>query len=121
MKTVKIISCLIILLSLVSCKTGSWFTGGNELTQDEYQQLLNKARIFVSVAPQLKLTPISREDKRFINTHEPKFDVHYYGPKRGRFSMIWEINPSYHVRVRGAGKFLDPSCQFRLTVSRFAE
>ena len=122
MKTVKLISCIIILLSVISCKTEEpLITGSNELTPSEYQQLLKKARIFIAVAPRLKLTPISREDKRFINTHEPKFHADYYGHKSGQFTMIWAINPSYHVRVIGKGKFLDPSCKFRLTVSRFAQ
>jgi len=102
-----------------SCSTLS--TSGNELTPDEYQRLLKKVRIFIAVAPKMKLTPISAEDKRFINTHEPVFKPDYTGPKQGVFRMIWYINPSYSIRVIGKGIFLNPSCKFRLTVSRFQQ
>ena len=94
---------------------------GDKLSPGEYQQLLKKVRIFIAVAPKLKLTPISEEDKKFINTHEPKFAAYYTGPKRGEFRMVWYINPSYSVRVIGKGIFLDPSCKLRLTVSRFQQ
>ena len=122
MKKVGIISCLITLVFAVSCNTAdSQLSGYGKLSPEEYQQLLRKARAFVAVAPKLKLTPISNEDKRFIYTHEPKFHIEYYGYKSGVFKLIWTINPGYAVRIIGKGKFLDDSCKFRMTVSRFVQ
>jgi hypothetical protein len=92
-----------------------------ELTPSEYQKLLKKVRIFIAVAPVMRLSPISDNDKRFVNSHEPKFYAHYYEDKGGDFKMVWAINPSYSIRIKGKGKFLDPSCKLRLTVSRFAQ
>ena len=121
MRFIKYLSVVILLAGITACQSTDDDEDYAELTPSEYKQLLKKARVFVAIAPVMKLTPISDEDKRFINTHEPKFYPRYYGDKSGVFKMVWRINPGYSVRVIGKGTFLDPSCKFRLTVSRFAQ
>ena len=115
------ICVLFLLLMSVSCQTETVVTPSDELTDAEFQHLLKEARIFVSVAPRMKLTPITADDKKFINTHEPKCYPRYTGYKRGEYKMVWRVRPGYSVRVIAKGELLEPSCKFRLTVSRFAE
>jgi hypothetical protein len=123
MKIIKLLPLILLLFTTISCQTTDpEDIQYDELTPSEYKQLVKKTRIFIAIAPVMRLNPISSNDKRFINTHEPtRFFARYYEDKGGEFKMIWEINPSYSVRVIGKGKFLDPSCKFRLTVSRFAQ
>ena len=119
MTILRYVPIILFLFAVVSCQTNENSTY-DALTPTEYQQLVKKARIFVATSP-MRLTPISDNDKRFINSHEPKFYPRYYSDKGGVFKMVWKIDPGYSVRVIGKGQFLKPSCKFRLTVSRFAQ
>jgi hypothetical protein len=110
-----------IALFSVSCNTAGKITADDKLTPEEYQQLLEKCRNFIMVAPHMKRIALSSKDKAFIKTHKPKFKPYYNGFKSGKFRMSWQINPGYSVRIYGKGEFLEPSCKLRLSILKFAE
>ena len=122
MKIIKTFILAGMLFAISSCiSTSNEITENDKLTPEEYQQLVKKCRIFVITSPRLKNMALSDENKRFINTHEPKFNAHYYGHKSGEFHMVWLINPGFSVRVIGRGEFLASSCKLRLSISRFVQ
>ena len=118
MKFLRYLSMILLLCTVVACQSAEEIQY-DELTPAEYQKLLKKVRIFITVAP--ANLNISQSDKRFVNTHEPKYYPYYMGDKSGEFKMSWKINPGYSIRVIGKGKFMDSSCLLRLTISRFAQ
>ncbi len=133
MKIYKLFIAVLILFSAVSCTTMNEITENDKLTEEEYQQLLKKCRLFVMSAPHMKYRPLSKNDKIYIKTHLPKFNPRYFGHKSGTFKMSWTRKQPQHgwstwgestafsVRVYGKGEFLDPSCRLRMSVLKFAE
>ncbi len=90
----------------------------DKLTDAEVCQVVEKARAFLTLAENLRL---SEEDKAFINANMPKFHVDYTGRKCGHASLIWSISPSFSIRVVYSGDILDKKCIPKVTVSRFKQ
>lgn len=115
LKTITYLS--LIIFTLTSCVDGNLgkITENDKLTEVEYQALLRTARSFIAVS-NLK---ISERDRKFVQTCNPSFRIHYTGYKSGRFSMTWSISERLSVMLSGDGPFLKESCRMKVSVIRF--
>ena len=91
----------------------------NKLHPGENASLVKRCAKMVERMPETGSHPISRADKIFVKTHEPKFHATYTGYKTGTFRMSWKINPSYVIIIEGKGKMTDEKCPVKLVVHRF--
>ena len=118
MKFFGVLFAVVFFIVLTSCSLLREITDNDKLSKAEYQQILNRARKFISM---IKHLPISEEDKLFVQEHLPKVHIRYTGYKQGIAKMVWKINPSYSIRIISKGDLLDKNCPTRLTVSRFKQ
>ena len=111
-----IVAMFTLLLLCVSCSSLGLDSFSNELSESETSELIERARLYITKAKKLNITPA---DKRFVQNKLPRVFIDYTGYKSGSAKMVWRINPSYSIRIIFTGDLTDKKGEIRLTVSRF--
>jgi hypothetical protein len=117
----KIFIRLFILAPLLLSSCTSVMPEFDRLNPGEYATLVKRCTKIVERLPNTGKHPVSRRDKMFVKSHEPKFHAEYTGYKTGYFKASWKLGPSYIIMVEGRGKMTDEKCPIWVTVQRFDE
>jgi len=83
------------------------------LTKDEEQVLVHKARMLL-LAPSKALT---KEEVHFVQTKEPKVDIHYTGDRTGEAKVIWTM-PKKIITMHFGEKLLTDSMGWSLETEK---
>ena len=114
-------TALIIVLSLFSSSCTSVISDFDKLNPGEYASLIKRCARIVDRLPYTGKIPVSKQDRLFVQRHEPKFHVRYSGYKTGYFKASWKIAQAYIIMVEGNGKITDDKCPIWVTVQRFED
>ena len=112
---------LIVALSLLSSSCTSVISDFDKLNPGEYASLIKRCARIVDRLPYTGKIPVSKQDRLFVQRHEPKFHARYSGYKTGSFKASWKIAPAYIIMVEGNGKMTDDKCPIWVTVQRFED
>lgn len=97
---------------LTGCSALERFSNRNQISQDEFVQMVNNARSY-AIAKEKRL---NAKDINIINSVDPMFSVYYDGPKSGQFGLEWKLTEGKILIVDGMGYLTEKESLVRVSI-----
>ena len=108
----RILFVIVLSIFFVGCSSLEKFSDRNNISQDEFVQMVNNARSY-AIAKEKRL---NAKDIDIINSVDPIFSCYYLGPKNGQFGLTWKLTEGKWLLIDGIGDLTKKESLCRVSI-----